>query len=208
MRQKQLLILLVALLIFVVLLIGLVLQFAPQLSPVETSSNADSARTRLCLQDEQGRCLRLPTVTGLDLDNQGRTFPDDFQGDYNLVVMPFDREQQVLAITWLPIFQDLRAEYPSLAYYSIAALPDLAPAIRLLVMGGMSAGVRDETTRAASIVVFLEEQERFLQSLTIPNPDVIQVFVFGRDGTVYWRGSGDYHQETGADLQAYLATLP
>src|SRR5690606_12684730 len=107
-----------------------------------------------------------------------------------LVVMPFDREQQVLAVTWLPLFKELAAENDSLQFWSIAALPELNSAVRLLVLGGTSAAVSDAEIRTQITVLFLEEQEAFLEALAIDNSDEIQVFIMDKDAVLYYHDSG------------------
>jgi len=160
-----------------------------------------------CLRNETGDCFQIPSVTGIDLDSQPVSFPEAFTTETILIVMPFDRDQQVRAETWLPLFQELARDDDRLSYYSVAALPKLNAAVRVLVIGGMSAGLRDPVVRQQMAVLFLEDQEAFLAALEIETVDAIQVFIIDSDGTIFWRGAGDYTEATAQDLKTVLADL-
>jgi hypothetical protein len=150
-------------------------------------------------------CLRLPTVSGANLLNQPQTFPADFAAPYNLVVMSFDRDQQVRALEFVPLLQRLSAAYPSVTYYSIAALPDLSAPVRLLVTGGMNAAVTETTLRQQTSILYLEDQAAFLAALDLPDTSQIQVLLFNQAGEVLWRQGGDYTPALDAALTAVLA---
>lgn len=192
----------------IVLTVFAVNQFAPELTAVRDVAEATSESAAFpCLTDEEGECLVMPAVTGVDIDNQEISFPEAFAADYYLVVMPYDRQQQQGALTWLEPFQELAAQHEALSYFSIAALPDLSPPIRLLVMGGLTAGVRDESVRPQVAVLFLEEQAAFLAALGVENADDMSAFLMDRSGAIYWHGTGSYSETTGDDLRAVVAAL-
>ncbi|MCA9916114.1 MAG: hypothetical protein KC496_22315, partial [Anaerolineae bacterium] len=132
----------------VVLAILAINQLAPELTDIRNLANASPDTAAIsCLTDDAGDCLVMPAVTGVNLDNHDIAFPEAFNADYYLVVMPYDRQQQQEALTWLEPFQEIAAQHETLSYFSIAALPDLSAPIRLLVMGGLSAGVQDGEVR-------------------------------------------------------------
>jgi len=199
---------LILLIIAVVVLLGVVIwQFAPQLTGVrEAAEITPEAAVAACLTDE-GECYRMPAVTGVDINNQEISFPAMFTAQYYLVVMPYDREQQEGALTWLEPFQELAAEYDSLSYFSIAALPDLSAPIRLLVIGGLATGVRDEAVRPQIAILFLEDQAAFLEAVGAENADEMSAFVMDRSGTIYWRGTGLYTEDAREELEELLPTL-
>lgn len=178
---------------------------APESTEVDI---AETTRERLtCLTDSDDNCLVMPAVSGVTVDNVAITFPEAFTDDYHLVVMPFDREQQVLAVTWLPLFQDLAAEHETVQYWSIAALPELNIAVRLLVIGGMSAGISEEDVRKQVTVLFLQEQADFLEALAIESDEDIQAFIMDSEGVVYHREIGEFSEEKGDNIRAALANL-
>ncbi|MGJ3238780.1 MAG: hypothetical protein ACFE0Q_08755 [Anaerolineae bacterium] len=191
----------------IALMIVAVLAFAPDstgISPLNPNTTDNPA----CLTDIDGQCITLPDVSGLNINSAEVRFPADFDADYQLLVMPFDREQQVLAVTWLPLFQELQADYPdTLDYWSIAALPALNPGVRLLVLGGVSAAISDATIRPQVTALFLDEQEAFLDALGITDSTQIQVLIVDQAGTVYYREIGEYTAEAGASLREAVERL-
>lgn len=194
MQNRRNILLLLALII-VLALIATVLVLNPQSSSINLAD--DTGDTLSCLTDDNGNCLVMPGVSGLDINLQEVIFPEQFETDYHLVVMPFDREQQVLAVTWLPLFQELVDDNDSLQLWSIAALPELNAGIRLMVLGGISAAITDATIRPQITALFLEEQDLFLETLAIEDSEQIQIFILGKDGVVYYRESGEYTEEKG-----------
>jgi hypothetical protein len=107
-------------------------------------------------------------------------------------------------VTWLPLFQELAAETSNRQYWSIAALPNLNAAIRILVIGGMSGAVREPELRSQITVFFLEEQAAFLDALAIESPEEIQVFITDGAGSIYYRDTGVFTEEKGETLRQAL----
>lgn len=205
MRRTQILVV-----ILLIILVGIsyfaVTTLAPEISEVEDNTLVASAN---CLTRDTGTCLQLPTITGTTINTDSITFPDVFQTEYQLVVMPFDREQQVLAATWLPIFQEIASENPTFEYWSIAALPDLNTAVRALVIGGTSIGVQDEAVRSQIALLFLDDQQAVLDALNVPDIEQIQIFIMDRTGTVYYRDVGEYTEMRATALrEAIIALVP
>jgi hypothetical protein len=188
----------VSLLVIAICAVGLALMWsAPATSSVQIS----------CLTREEA-CLQLPTITGSNLAGQTQSFPAAFTKPYQLVVMPFDREQQTRVLDFAQLFQELSAARPDLGYYSMAALTDLAAPIRLLVSGGMIAVVTDPAVRDAAYIFYLEDQPAFLQALDLPDTEAIRVFIFDQAGSVLWQASGDYTPELAASIRSAIAALP
>lgn len=180
------------------LLVALGAVLARQLTQAPTTTTASIAPT-------QEACHTLPTLQGGDLDGVMHTYPADFAGERNLVVMPFTREQQERALAWVAPFQALTAQNDTYAYYNLAALPNLSAGVRLLVVGGMSFAVSDPTVRSLTVVAFLENQEAFLAALDVPNTDEMVVMVLNKAGCVLYQAFGDYTPEALAALVASLA---
>ncbi len=202
--QKRWLFIVIIMLI-VTALIGATLILAPDSTSMNIL-NATSNRPT-CLKNSDDRCLVMPGVTGLTSDSDVVNFPEQFEADYHLVVMPFDREQQVLAVTWLPLFQELASTHDNVQYWSIAALPELNSAIRFLVLTGISAGISDEEVRQQVTVLFLEQQAEFLDALAIDNDETIQVFIMDSEGVIYYRAIGEFTTERGENFREALVSL-
>jgi hypothetical protein len=195
--SRRFLLIAAALLVITAVIGGIVLQNAPQTTTVEVQT---------CVK-EGDTCLSLPSVTGSNLDIELLAFPAAFAGEVNLVVMPFDREQQVSALEYVPLFQSLAAENPGVAYYSLAALPDLAAPIRLMVTGGMNMAVSEPAIRRVTIIFYLENQPEFIRALNVSDTEAIQVFIFNRAGEVLHQQSGDYSDAAAQTLTEALAKI-
>lgn len=182
---------------FIVLAAVFILAQAPPSTPITAVP---------CLRRDDA-CIRFPAVSGISIDNVEVALPADFTGEYRLVVMPFDREQQTRAIEWLPLFREIAAEQQGLTYYSVAALPDLAPAVKLLVLGGLSAGVTDAEVRAVTFVLFLQDQAAFAAALNISDLEQMTVLLLNREGEVLFQLSGDFDEEKASRLRMELENI-
>lgn len=159
-----------------------------------------------CVQSTEGDCIRFPIVSGDTLNGETVTLPDFFTGAYNIVIVPFDREQQEGVIEWLPVMQDLQAEYDELRYYSVGALPDLPAGVRLLISGGMSLAV-DSDVRDAAVLIYLEDQTLFADSLGVDSLDETQLFILNGTGEVIWQTQGAYSKALADSLREQVAEL-
>ncbi|MBZ0294760.1 MAG: hypothetical protein K8L99_19515 [Anaerolineae bacterium] len=162
-----------------------------------------------CLTASTGdECIRFPTVSGANLLEETWMLPDDFEGDYTLVVVPFNDAQQILAQAWLPLAETLAEQYPDMTYYNTAVFPgDIAGPVRVFIRAGMIMAVPDEALRAITFTLFLEDRDAFLAALDVPNTDEMQLFLLNANGEVLWQASGQYTEEKGAELTQKLADL-
>lgn len=169
---------------------------APDLSSVTVNT---------CIQTTDGDCVRFPQVTGETLNSATAELPDFFTGEYNLVIVPFDREQQEGVLDWLPVAQDLVDEYEGLSYYSVGALPDLPTGVRLLISGGMTLAV-DADVRDISVLLYLENQALFADSLDT-TVDETALFILNQAGEVVWQASGAFNETLADTLRQQIAEL-
>lgn len=178
---------------------AVLLQTAPETSTVVVSE---------CVSASEGEtCLRYPTITGQNLPGTEFTLPADFAGDYIIVLTPFDREQQQLANTWLPLAGELASAYSGLTYYNVPIFPDLAAPIRMMSRTGLTALIDDDHLRQVTITVFLEDREAFLTALEVPDVEHIRVYLLNADGDVLWQTSGEYTVEAGNQLRQEIQRL-
>ena len=145
-----------------------------------------------------------PILRGIDLLTEQRTIPADLSGDYRLIVVAYDVEQQALVDEWLPPLEDLRRRYPALNGYYVPLLPSSAADGALFIIGGMSLAAQNDTDRARTIVVFTDVTA-FNDLLDIDGVAEIQLFLLNSAGEIMWRGTGAYQSATMAELEAVLA---
>lgn len=175
-----------------------VINQAPQTSSIQVTG---------CLQSTGGNCLHFPTVSGENLNGATVTFPDDFAGEYNLVIVPFDREQQEAIVDWLPFVQTLKADYDGLEYYSIAALPDVSAPVRLLISGGMRLAIDDDLKEVVALL-YLDDQQAFADALAVASLEETQLFILDQNGDVIWHTSGGYSASHADTVREQITLLP
>ncbi len=170
--------------------------FAPETSTVEIAN----CRT----PDNFDQCVLFPTISGQNLIGDDRVLPDDLAGALNLLIVPFDREQQRIASGWLPLAQELAKQYPNFQYYDVPIFPELAPAIRMMSRTGLNALISDDHIRSITITVYLEDRDAFLEALSVPNVEQIRVYLLDSLGRVVWRAEGEYTEEMGEQLEGQV----
>ena len=47
--------------------------------------------------------MHIPTMSGFNLERRKYTLPEDLEGEMNLLLVPFQRWQQLLVDTWAPL---------------------------------------------------------------------------------------------------------
>ena len=140
-----------------------------------------------------------PVVSGFNLNRQEFTFPRDFDGDYNLVIVPFQQYQQQIVNTWIPFAQEVEASFPGFIYYELPTINEMPVLSRTFINEGMRAGIPDQTARERTITLYLNK-ETFKTALDITTEEDIFLFLVDRDGEILWRTTGAYTAEKGEDL--------
>ncbi len=144
-----------------------------------------------------------PVVSGFNLDRREFQFPRDFGGDYNLVIVPFQRYHQQIVNTWIPFAQDVEASFPEFVYYELPTIYEMPALSRTFLNEGMRAGIPDQMARERTITLYLNK-ETFKSALGIPNEDDIYLFVVDRAGEIVWRTTGAYTAEKADDLLQFV----
>lgn len=186
-------------LVLLVMIVGVALVIL--INNAQTLSKVALSEERCREVSEAETCLQFPIVSGLNLDNDEYVLPDDFVGELVFVVMPFSDEQQIIAESWLNPVRELADEYPALTYYNVPIFPDIEAAFRLIIRAGLVVAISEPELRTATITVFLEDREQFLDALKIPNVDAIHSLVLNANGEVLWQADGAYTDESGTALR-------
>ena len=184
------------------IIVGLIVLAAVALVAV-SEIYAPAASTVASLDSPCTDCLSFPVISGENLLGQAFTLPADFSGDPVLVIVPFDETQQRQASSWLPLAQELAAAHDGFSYYDVPVFPDTAAPFKVVIRAGLNVVISDAALQAVTITVFLEDRDQFLAALDLPDATVLQAFLL-HDGSVIWRGSGEYTDDQGADLRAML----
>ncbi|MGZ3715287.1 MAG: hypothetical protein ACXVA4_07710 [Ktedonobacterales bacterium] len=144
-----------------------------------------------------------PRVQGANLERRPFTLPDGFEGERNLVLIAFKREQQFDIDTWLPTARRLAQDHPDVRYYELPTISRNIPFARWWLDGAMRAGVPGSAARAATITLYLDK-EAFLAALQLPSEDTIYALLVDRAGNVLWRAEGVSTDEKVRELQRSL----
>ena len=160
---------------------------------------APSKSKLLVLRDEP----HFPVVSGYNLDRQEFQFPRDFGGEYNLVIVPFQRYHQQIVNTWIPFAQEVEASFPGFIYYELPTIYEMTVLSRTFLNEGMRAGIPDQTARERTITLYLNK-ETFKSALGIPNEDDIYLFLVDRSGEIVWSTSGAYTAEKADGLLQFI----
>ena len=159
--------------------------------------------SRLLISKEEPH---FPVVSGFNLDRQEFEFPNDFEGELNLVIVPFQQKQQLDVNTWIPAAQELERSNPGLVYYELPTIYKLPVLSRTFINEGMRAGIPDQTSRERTITFYLDK-EIFKEALDISSEDRIYLFLVTRSGDILWRENGLFSESKAQDLISVLNDL-
>ncbi|MFW5903520.1 MAG: hypothetical protein ACOCS7_02150 [Halolamina sp.] len=139
----------------------------------------------------------VPDVDGRNLDGEDYSIPADFEGQLNLLLVGFHREQQADIDRWIPAAERLENSYPSLRYYELPVIDRLYRPVRPFIDSGMQRGV-PETARERTITLYLNVTA-FRRSLGLPSRVGLRPARRSRRRGVLGRGgSSDRRRRTGA----------
>jgi len=147
---------------------------------------------------------RFPDVSGANLQRAEYQLPADFEGELNLVMVAFRRQQQQLVNTWLPLARELEAEHEGLAYYELPVVYDGGAMARTYLDNVMRAGIPDPKARATTITLYTDVSS-FVTALDLGTTRNIHVLLVDRAGTVHWRTSGALDAAAEQSLRETLA---
>lgn len=144
-----------------------------------------------------------PKVEGSNLEGRHFRLPGDFDGELNVVIVAFKREQQKNVDTWTASLKKLASKHVGLHVYELPTLGRTYRLMRPIIDGGMSRGIPDRSTREATITLYIDKTP-FRKALGIRTENVICVLLVARDGKVLWRGEGDFSESAAASLEAAI----
>ena len=153
------------------------------------------------------REIWFPQLIARDLDGHEVTLPAGLPGEWNVVIIAFQRPQQELVDSWVPWLEERAAATPWLRFAELPAIGLQWQPARPVIDGGMAAAIRDQQTRRRTLTVYTDLR-RVTAPLGISDRNTIWLFLTDRAGRVRWRGSGSWDPAIAASLAAALAGLP
>ena len=145
-----------------------------------------------------------PAVRASNLNGRAFGLPGDLEGERNLVILAFQREQQAAVDSWSPAIANLLARYADLRFYELPTISRGNPLFRAWLDGAMRGGIPDRQAREHTITLYLDKAA-FRQALDLPHEETIYILVLDRGGRVLWRGQGEYTEHVGRELERVLA---
>ena len=141
-----------------------------------------------------------PKVSGANLEGRKFDLPKDFEGELNIVFVPFLQWQQAWVDGWMPFAKTLVSTLPKVRAYKLPTIRQMNVVERWWLDNGMRAGIPDRKVRESTITLYLDK-DAFRKALGMPTEQTIYVFVVKRDGSVMWRGDGQFSDAKGKALK-------
>jgi len=153
----------------------------------------------------KGQTMIFPLVQSENLEGRLFTLPKDLEGEFNVLFIAFQREQQIDIDSWLPFVKQQVKQYPALAYYELPTIYRGNPFFRWGLNAGMRMGIPDKKAREVTITLYLDKKA-FRKALNIPVEERIYVLLVNNKGEVLWRVEGPFDEEKGRDLKQVIAS--
>jgi hypothetical protein len=150
--------------------------------------------------------MTFPIVSGSNLLRQKLTLPQDFQGRFNLVFIPFERWHQMEVDSWSVLAEELEKKYKGLVYYELPTLQNGRAFYKFFLNEGMRAGIPNNKTRERTITLYLDKSE-FRAALDMTDEEHIYILVVDRQGNEFFRSRGSYSREGEVALRQTLSHL-
>ena len=132
-----------------------------------------------------------PPVTGDNLEGKTFELPADLEGEVNLLLIAFQRDQQGDVDTWTAVGEQLESRVPGFRFYELPVIGKGYHFMRGVIEGGMRSGIADPATRARTIILFTDKPA-LKEAAGIESEGTIHALLVDREGTVLWHGQGRY----------------
>ena len=149
--------------------------------------------------------FRFPVLVSYNLEKNKVTLPSDLQGEMNLLIMPFELEQQKEADSWTPIVKMVEASHPGLRHYLVPIFGSENFLYRWWMNSSLRSLLPAEDQRQTTIPLYLNRQ-RFLKQLQVTSDREITVLLVEKNGRVLWRTTGPLTKDKQISLETALAT--
>lgn len=177
--------------------VALVLSVLPVLSV--TPAQATEVLDR---RDDQPGAF--PVIAAETLRGRRLQLPDQLNGERNLLLVAYEREQQADIDTWLAVLDTFSVTQPTFAYYELPTIDNNYKWMRAVIDGGMKQGIPDRAQRDRTITLYMDVAW-FRKQIGTAEQDGIAALLVDREGTILARWYGRYETACGDQLRAALA---
>jgi len=150
--------------------------------------------------------MTFPTVNGSNLLREKLTLPQDFQGKFNLIFIPFEQWQQMEVDSWMALAKELEEQFDGLVYYELPTIQSRNSFYKMFINEGMRAGIPNPKTRERTITLYLDKED-FRAALGMSDEEHIYILVVDRQGNEFFRARGPYSREGEVALRQVLLQL-
>ena len=147
--------------------------------------------------------MTFPNVNGANLLRQKKTLPQDFQGEFNLLFIPFKQWQQEEVNSWMGLVETLEEQVNGLFYYELPTIRSLNTLSRWFINEGMRAGIPNPKTRERTITLYVDKAD-FRVALNMTDEEHIYVVLVDRQGNELFRTRGELNSQAEAALRLAL----
>lgn len=148
---------------------------------------------------------RFPSLTGIDLHGQEREIPKGFKGEFNIVAVAFQRQQQKDVDTWIPKIEAIIERSDALKFYEIPVIYEVNMANRMFINNGMRAGIEEDNARSRTITVYTSRED-FIKLMSMEE-DHIYIFLLNKNGEILWRHKGPYDDDAFQNLNDVMKDI-
>jgi hypothetical protein len=150
--------------------------------------------------------MRFPKLETQDLEGAPILVPDELPGNPRLIILPFQRWQQMLVDGWSRQAHALAETYPEFSAWEVPAMAHVYAVGRFFIDGGMKAAIPDLSVRQHTLTAYTD-LDALIAALEIPDYETVHVYLLDADGGIVWQGSGQIDDEQSAALSAAVEAL-
>lgn len=146
---------------------------------------------------------KFPRISASNLKGKRFDLPQDLEGNLNIVIIAFKREQQRFVDDWKPFLSELTKKVKKLSWYELPIIQTSYLIFRWIIDGGMRSGIPKEEARKKIITIYTNKK-KFRQHLNILNEDLIHILLIDKKGRIIWRADGRYTKKKMTELELVL----
>lgn len=136
----------------------------------------------------QSEAQRFPKMEAKSLRKEKITFPDDLNGEVNILTIVFQQQAQLIVDTWAEIILEEYEPLANITYHEIPMISGLYIPIAWQVDNWMRAGIpesyHDNTT------TFYGNRRPYIKALEMDQMDSCYVFILDQAGNIRFRTEG------------------
>jgi hypothetical protein len=148
---------------------------------------------------------KFPLLTGINLEGKKFELPKDFDGEFKLISIGFEREHQEAINTWIKVADEINKNNLKIKFYEVPLIYELSGFSRAWVNNGMRLGIQDKIARERTITVDTN-RDKFFEIMDMKG-DKIYTLLLDKEGKILWRAEGLANQKNVESLQKILKKI-